>query len=72
MFRELCERQGVELIEGRAMVDHIHPSLSISLEYNVANTVGFLKGKSAIRIHRMYLGRRKGSRKCTFRRAAIV
>ena len=60
MFRELCEQQGVELVEGHAMVDHIHLCLSIPPKYSVANTVGFLKGKSAIRIHRAYLGRRKG------------
>ena len=28
-------------------------------KYSVANTVGFLKGKSAIRIHREYLGRQR-------------
>ena len=28
-------------------------------KYSVANTVGFLKGKSAIRIHREYFGRRR-------------
>lgn len=60
VFRELCEQQGVGLVEGHAMVDHIHLCLSIPPKYSVANTVGFLKGKSAIRIHRTYLGRRKG------------
>ena len=37
--------------------DHVHLCLSIPPKYSVANTVGFLKGKSAIRIHREYLGR---------------
>jgi putative transposase len=39
------------------MSDHIHLCLSIPPKYSVANTVGFLKGKSAIRIHRAHLGR---------------
>ena len=39
------------------MSDHVHLCLSIPPKYSVANTVGFLKGKSAIRIHREYLGR---------------
>ena len=55
ILRELCRQQGVELIEGYAMNDHIHMLLMIPPKYSVANTVGFLKGKSAIRIFRDYL-----------------
>ena len=42
------------------MADHVHLCLSIPPKFSVANTVGFLKGKSAIRIHREFLGRQKG------------
>ncbi len=55
ILRELCRQQGVELIEGYAMRDHIHMLLMIPPKYSVANTIGFLKGKSAIRIFRGYL-----------------
>ncbi|WP_419610464.1 IS200/IS605 family transposase [Thiolapillus sp.] len=55
ILRELCRQQGVELIEGYAMRDHIHMLLMIPPKYSVANTIGFLKGKSAIRIFREYL-----------------
>lgn len=55
ILRELCCQQGVELVEGYAMRDHIHMLLMIPPKYSVANTVGFLKGKSAIRIFREYL-----------------
>ena len=51
ILRELCRQHEVELVEGHAMPDHIHLCLSIPPKYSVANTVGFLKGKSAIRIH---------------------
>jgi len=37
------------------MRDHIHMLLMIPPKFGVANTVGFLKGKSAIRIFREYL-----------------
>ncbi len=37
------------------MRDHIHMLLLIPPKYSVVNTVGFLKGKSAIRIFRKYL-----------------
>ena len=54
-MRELCCQQGVELIEGYAMRDHIHMLLMIPPKYSVANTIGFLNGKSAKRIYREYL-----------------
>ena len=59
IIRELCSQQGVELVEGHALPDHIHLCLSIPPKFSVANTVGFIKGKSAIRIHREYLGKTK-------------
>ena len=62
IVRELCQRHGVELVEGHALSDHVHVLLGIPPKVSVANTVGFLKGKSAIRIHREYLGR---PRNCT-------
>ena len=52
ILRDLCKQRGIELLEGHAMPDHIHVVLSIPPKYSVANTVGFLKGKSAVRIHR--------------------
>jgi len=59
ILRELCQQHRVELVEGHAMPDHIHLCLSIPPKYSVANTVGFLKGKSAIRIHRQFLGKKR-------------
>ena len=57
IVRELFQRHGVELIEGHALSDHVHLLVGIPPKLSVANTGGFLKGKSAIRIHREYLGR---------------
>jgi putative transposase len=56
IIRDLCRQKGIELLEGHAMSDHIHLCLSIPPKYSVSNTVGFIKGKSAIRIHRELLG----------------
>ena len=61
ILRELCSQKGVELLEGKAMSDHIHLCLSIPPKYSVSHVVGFLKGKSAIRIHRELLGKRRMS-----------
>jgi putative transposase len=37
------------------MPDHVHLCLSIPPKYSVAHTLGFLKGKSAVRVHRELL-----------------
>ena len=55
ILRELCRQYEVEIVEGHLMVDHVHMLLSIPPRYSVANTLGFLKGKSAIRIHKELL-----------------
>ena len=55
ILRELCRQHKVELLEGNALWDHIHMLLMIPPKFSVANTIGFLKGKSAIRIFRDYL-----------------
>ena len=41
------------------MADHIHMVLSIPPKYSVAHTIGFLKGKSAVRIHRELMKERR-------------
>lgn len=60
ILRELCRHKGIEILEGHAMIDHIHLCLSVPPKYSVSMIIGYLKGKSAIRIHRELLGRRKG------------
>ena len=56
ILRQLCRQKDIELIEGNAAVDHIHMLLSIPPKYSVAMTMGYLKGKSAVRIHRELMG----------------
>ncbi len=55
ILRELCRQKGLDLLEGKAMPDHIHMLLSVPPKYSVAMTMGYLKGKSAVRIHRELL-----------------
>ena len=59
VLRELCRQEGVELVEGHAMPDHVHLCLAIPPKFSVSYTVGFLKGKSAIQIHRQFLGKER-------------
>ena len=58
IFKELCRRFGIELVEGHVMADHVHMCLGIPPKYSVANTLGKLKGKAAIMIHQKY-GRKR-------------
>ena len=55
ILRELCRQKGVELIEGHLMADHVHMCLRVPPKYSIAFVVGFLKGKSAVSIHRKIL-----------------
>ena len=52
IMRQLCRQKDIELLEGKAMPDHVHMLLSVPPRYSIAMTVGYLKGKSAVRIHR--------------------
>ena len=61
ILRDLCRQRGVELLEGHSVADHVHMCLSIPPKYSVANTIGFLKGKSAVRLHREVLGLKRAT-----------
>ena len=48
ILKRLCEYKKVEIIEGKACIDHIHLCLSIPPKYSVAGMIGYLKGKSSM------------------------
>ena len=52
IIRELCRQKGIEILEGNAASDHIHLLLSVPPKFSIAITIGYLKGKSAVRINR--------------------
>ena len=52
ILRDLCRQKDIELVEGKAMPDHIHMLLSVPPRYSLAMTIGYLKGESATRVHR--------------------
>ena len=60
IIRQLCRQKDVELIEGHSMPDHIHLVLSVPPKYSIAMVMGYLKGKSAIHIHRQLQGVKQG------------
>ena len=59
IIKQLCEWKKVEILEGNVQIDHIHLVLSFPPKYSVSEVVGFLKGKSAIKIFVTYLDLKK-------------
>jgi putative transposase len=60
VFRNLAQQKESRIEEGHLMSDHVHMLLSIPPKYAVSQVVGFIKGKSAIHLARVY-GERKRS-----------
>ena len=58
VFRRLAEQKESRIEEGHLMSDHVHMMISIPPKYAVSQMVGFIKGKSAIHLARVY-GERK-------------
>jgi putative transposase len=60
VFRKLALQKEARIEEGHLMPDHVHMLLSVPPKYAVSQVVGFIKGKSAIHLARVY-GERKRS-----------
>jgi putative transposase len=58
VFRKLASQKESRVEEGHLMADHVHMLLSIPPKHSVSQVVGFIKGKSAIHLARVY-GERK-------------
>ena len=59
IFQELCRYKSIEILEGHAMPDHVHMLLSVPPKYSISMTIGYIKGKSAIKINREILGHKR-------------
>lgn len=59
VFRGLAEQWECKVVEGHLMPDHVHMLLLIPPKHAVSQVLGFIKGKSAIHIARVYAGRRR-------------
>jgi putative transposase len=58
VFHRLAGQKESRIEEGHLMPDHVHMLLSIPPKYAVSQVVGYIKGKSAIHLARVY-GERK-------------
>jgi putative transposase len=54
VFRKLAEQKESRIEEGHLLADHVHMMISIPPKYAVSQVIGFIKGKSAIHLARVY------------------
>ena len=58
VFRKLAMQKESRVEEGHLMPDHVHMMISIPPKYPVSQVIGYIKGRSAIHLARVY-GERK-------------
>lgn len=54
VLKQLAKQKESEILEGHLLPDHVHILLSIPPKYAVSQVVGYIKGKSAIHLARVY------------------
>ena len=54
ILRQLCEWQGVNIIEAEVWPDHVHMLVEIPPKMAVSSFMGYLKGKSATMIYEQF------------------
>lgn len=59
VFRKLAEQKESRILEGHLMPDHVHMLIAIPPKFAVSQEIGFIKGKSAIHLARVYGERRR-------------
>ena len=59
VFKRLARQKESEIQQGHLMIDHVHMMISIPPKYAVSQVVGFIKGKSAIHLARVYAERKR-------------
>ena len=72
IIRELLRQKNIEMIEGTAKPDHIHMVLRIPPRFSVSTIMGFLKGKSAIRLHNEFSRKKSVTQKSFWARGYFV
>ena len=54
VFHRLAQQKESRIEEGHLMPDHVHMMISVPPKYAVSQVIGFIKGKSAIHVARVY------------------
>ena len=62
VFHKLARHKESWIEEGHLMADHVHMLIAIPPKYAVSEVVGYIKGKSAIHMARVYGERQRNDR----------
>ena len=57
LFHELARQRACKVLEGHLCPNHVHMMIRIPPKHSVSHVVGYLKGKSAIRVARDFICR---------------
>ena len=50
ILRQLCEWKKIEILAGNIQSDHVHLVICVPPKFAISEVIGFLKGKSAIKL----------------------
>jgi putative transposase len=59
VLHRLAQQRESRILEGHLMLDHVHMLVQIPPKYAVSQVVGYIKGKSAIHLARVYAERKR-------------
>ena len=59
VFHELARQRESQILEGHLCPDHVHMMVRIPPKHSISHVVGYIKGKSAIRMARDFMGRQR-------------
>lgn len=59
VFHRLAGQKESRIEEGHLMPDHVHMLIAIPPKYAVSQVIGYIKGKSAIHVARVYVERQR-------------
>jgi putative transposase len=59
VFHRLSHQRESQILEGHLMPDHVHMLVQIPPKYAVSQVVGYIKGKCAIHLARVYAERKR-------------
>ena len=59
VFHQLARQRECQILEEHLCPDHVHMMIRIPPKLSVSHVVGYIKGKSAIRVARDFMGRHR-------------
>ena len=54
ILKQLCQIEGIGLLEGAVCIDHVHMNVSIPPKMSISSVMSRLKGKSALMLFDRY------------------